>query len=558
MKRLIFCIALFLVELMAYAQSADWNFLVPPKGDVNLFSMNWVKHKGGYTFIGAFSTQLELNQQIITNSNGWGLFLAKYDLNGAPISLSNIGHADLTTFGNSNFRFGLCVDTLDNTYFALSFKDSILVQNQMEYGNNFFNALTCKLDSQGNLVWREKIAGVGGASVGYNQCLQINLDQSISLCVGVSDSTLIDTFWIQKGRGLFVNLDTNGQVNWIKKAGRDNVIGGYFGLNDKLSDNHYLIGVFETVNNIQFDNISVMASNEYGSTTFNFISKYNLQGQIQWVRHFGGATFNARFNPNIIKTDSKGNVYVSGSFRCQGSFDQVKVQGGGLYNGFGNDVFVLKYDKDGNFKWFKHTTITDEEEWRGFDISDHDELYLTYAYNTMSKFETDSVQSVGGRDIALVKLDTLGNVVWMNSIGGSGGEEVVSLLCSDTTFYLLGQSTSTPCHFNQTDHTTQVPGNLFLARLNKYELWPVGLQEPQWQSISIYPNPSNGTSTLSLPNATQGTYTLYDMAGRDLLHQNLNPSQTLYTISTSSLSSGIYLLKLYTPQGNRSEKLVVE
>jgi hypothetical protein len=117
---------------------------------------------------------------------------------------------------------------------------------------------------------------------------------------------------------------------------------------------------------------------------------------------------------------------------------------------------------------------------------------------------------------------------------------------------------SAPCHFNDTDYTTTTPGNLFLARLNKYEVWPVGIQNNELQSFSIYPNPSSATTTLSLPTAVSGYYSLCDMAGRELIHQSLNISQTHYTISTSSLSSGVYLLQVNTTQGIRTQKLVVE
>jgi hypothetical protein len=550
---------MLLSSIFASAQSSDWNFLVPPKGDVDLFSMRSMDlNSSGIIIAGTFKTVVEFNGKTLYNSDGDGIYAAHYLAGGIPISISKLGRS----LGlPSNHTINAVLDNHSGYYLGIQFKDSLWLDTIKLIRHGDYDFVIAKYNMDDSLIWFKHFGSndLDGTSISSRTMI---VDESGSLIfTGLLKGTqFIDTFnFISTSEDAFVmKLDSSGEVKYLKGFG--SATGWDLGnaIEKDIEENIFCLANFQRINSIYIDNIQILASNEYSSPTIDAISKWDSNGNIKWVRHFGGATYNGRINAGIVKTDSKGNVYVSGSFRCQGSFDQVKVQGGGLYNGFGNDVFVLKYDKDGNFKWFKHTTITDEEEWRGFDISDQDELYLTYAFNTMSKFETDSVQSFGGRDIAIVKLDTLGNVVWMNSIGGLGGEEVVSLLCSDTTVYLLGQSLSAPCHFNQTDHTTQSLGNLFLARLNKYEVWPLGVSEHKIPSFILYPNPSVGNTTMLFSNPMQGYYSLHDLAGRELLHQNLNPSQTHYTISTSSLSNGMYVLKLHTPQGQRSEKLVVE
>ena len=115
-----------------------------------------------------------------------------------------------------------------------------------------------------------------------------------------------------------------------------------------------------------------------------------------------------------------------------------------------------------------------------------------------------------------------------------------------------------PCYFNDSSHYTPLPGNLFLARLHSYKPWPTGIASLASPRFTLYPNPSQGSCTLSLPQAMQGSYTLYDMAGRALQQYKLLPTQTDYTIHTTMLSPGVYLLELSTSQGRQSQKLVVE
>jgi len=520
--------------------------------------MNACKHKNGYTVIGAFSSELTLAQQTILNSTGWGFFWARYNNLGLPISLEKIGRAELSAFGNySNFRFGLAVDSAGNSFIGLNFKDSVEIGAIKLYGDSVFNALIFEIDNQGNFVWYKKIGGVAGAFLGYNQSLQINRDQTLLATLSVSDSTQLDGFWLENRRGLAVIFDSLGQTTWIGKAGKNNISGGLIGSEINGNDEKIVLGNFQTVNNILFDNINVMASNEYSSTVFNSIAKYDSSNVIQWVRHFGGATFGASFNANAVKSDSKGNVYVSGSCRCQSSLDQLKIPGGGLYNGFGDDVFVLKYDRYGNFCWFKRTGLTDEENWRGFDISDTDELLLTYVYSSTSWIDSHKVESMGGFDIALVKMDTSGQVTWMNSIGGMANEEAVSIVCSDTSVLLLGQSLSTPCHFNQSDYTTQAPGNLFLAKLNKYELWPTGHPELEKLAVTLFPNPVSGSAILNISQG-EGYYSLRDMSGRELFRKSFDASRSQYLISTTGFLPGVYVLQVQSQYGQCSKRLVIE
>ena len=72
--------------------------------------------------------------------------------------------------------------------------------------------------------------------------------------------------------------------------------------------------------------------------------------------------------------------------------------------------------------------------------------------------------------------------------------------------------------------------------------------------ISVYPNPTDGVTTISSPEAIK-ELTVTDLAGRVLLHQSSLGTTT--TLDTAPLEPGLYLLKVTTASGTATTKLAV-
>ena len=69
-----------------------------------------------------------------------------------------------------------------------------------------------------------------------------------------------------------------------------------------------------------------------------FVVKYDSNGSKIWTRQFGTSEIDF---PQDIAADTKGNIFVTGY--TQGSIDGATSLGG-------NDVFIIKYDSEGNRK----------------------------------------------------------------------------------------------------------------------------------------------------------------------------------------------------------------
>jgi len=86
-------------------------------------------------------------------------------------------------------------------------------------------------------------------------------------------------------------------------------------------------------------NVYVTGYESVAGQSFNtWIRKYDKNGNVVWTRTFNGAQNGVDFG-NGITVDASGNVYVAG-----------QEEGAG----YQSDIWIRKYDADGNVLWTKN------------------------------------------------------------------------------------------------------------------------------------------------------------------------------------------------------------
>lgn len=80
---------------------------------------------------------------------------------------------------------------------------------------------------------------------------------------------------------------------------------------------------------------------------------------------------------------------------------------------------------------------------------------------------------------------------------------------------------------------------------------------------AVYPNPSpNGEFNVKISNKTSGktSLQLYDLTGKLIKEENfdLNASQDTFKLSAGQAKSGIYVLKITTPEGSIAQKVIIK
>ena len=215
-------------------------------------------------------------------------------------------------------------------------------------------------------------------------------------------------------------LDPDGNLNWVKQmVGTD---AGYPKqiITDEIG-NVYTIGNF--FGTVDFDpGIGVMnltsigVSNDIANV---FVQKLDTNGDLIWVKQFGGIIFN---EGQSITIDTAENVYTTGHFEGTVDFDP----GVGITNftSFGDtDIFVQKLDVNGDFLWAKQIGGANLDYGTSITIDNNiDNIYTVGYFEGTVDFEPGTnptyLTSNGNADIFIQKLNTNGELIWLKQIGG--------------------------------------------------------------------------------------------------------------------------------------------
>ncbi len=172
-----------------------------------------------------------------------------------------------------------------------------------------------------------------------------------------------------------------------------------------------------------------------------FLAKIDKDGNWQWAVSAGSGSGDFGF---AVTLDSTGNVYWAGDFRNTVSFGSTTLtsRGGGDVNG-GGEIFIAKLDSSGNFLWAKRAGSANENSLRerptNLVTDAQDNVYLSGYISGDSDFGDLSVDSRGGQDGFLAKLNPSGDWQWVRIVGGSGDESISALeYLNDNTLVVAG------------------------------------------------------------------------------------------------------------------------
>lgn len=140
---------------------------------------------------------------------------------------------------------------------------------------------------------------------------------------------------------------------------------------------------------------------------------------LEWGTTIGGTDSD---HARKVKTDSDGNVYVTGYFTGTTDFDPssntFELTSVGT-----EDIFVLKLDSNGNFLWAKSMGGTQNDEAFSLNIDAFGDLLIVGYFEGIADFDPGvtefNLTSDGDKDVFIVKLSSNGNLLWASAIGGN-------------------------------------------------------------------------------------------------------------------------------------------
>ena len=199
---------------------------------------------------------------------------------------------------------------------------------------------------------------------------------------------------------------------WANSAGGPQKVESYAIAIDK-SGNSYITGWFEDSLTIGSTTLVATVTNNAWASDI-FIAKYDINGNFIWAKKAGGANYDYG---NGIATDAVGNVYVIGLFSLTATFGTHTVTSAGDY-----DVFIAKYDSNGNALWVNRGGGSGWDVGNGITIDKHGNCYVAGAFRNTGAFGTASLVSAGNYDGFVAKYDSTGAFLWAKRGGGTGDD----------------------------------------------------------------------------------------------------------------------------------------
>jgi hypothetical protein len=263
-----------------------------------------------------------------------------------------------------------------------------------------------KFGTGGQLEW---LNTAGGSSDDQANAIGVDKDGNVVIAGYFSGSAQFggETLTSVAAKDMFVaRYGVDGSFQWAKSAGMSSDgEASAFGVVMDASGNSYVTGRF--LGN-GFDGLSK-------SSFFDiFLVKYNAAGDLLWFKSAGGSYADEGV---AVSLDGSGNVIIAGRIKGNVTFRDdtgpVELQGGG-----GDDIFVAKYDPDGNLLWAKNSGGTGDEQVNGIGVGSDGTIYLTGEFSDFFQFGGTNLSSNGGRDIFIVSYSGSGSEVFGMSRGG--------------------------------------------------------------------------------------------------------------------------------------------
>jgi len=522
MKSLITLFAFLLCAFSAFSQdpSIIWQKTIGGSLDDtgNAFELT---SDGGY-ILGGFSSS-NISGEKTENSNGQiDLWLVKIDASG-NIMWQN-------TIGGSGDDFLISIkQTSDGGYIVGASSDSNISGDKTENSRGGLDYWILKLDSSGNIVWQKTY---GGAQPEFETYVVETTDGGYFVG-GYSDSDVSGDktdptngqrdYWALK-------LNSTGAIVWQNSIGGSLVDRPQMAF--QAADGGYVMGGYS------FSGISGDKTQANQGVTDNWIVKLDSNGNVLWDKSYGGSDSDVL--RNLIQTADGG--YLAGGY------SKSNISGDKTENSRGDyDYWILKLDGSGNLVWQKTIGGSGTDYLR--DLKQlADGSYIVVGYSTSNISGDKTQNSNGGYDYWLVKLDTSGNIISQNSIGGSADESAPYILqMTDGNFAMFCSSLS---NISGDKSENGRGGDDYWVFKTTPEILGVS-KNTFGPSLSAYPNPTNGRFTINLGESfSESSVIITNMLGQLVFSSTYKNTQILDVEINGA--AGVYLATVKTPEGKQA------
>ncbi|HWY11148.1 MAG TPA: T9SS type A sorting domain-containing protein [Bacteroidia bacterium] len=221
--------------------------------------------------------------------------------------------------------------------------------------------------------------------------------------------------------GLVFNNLCSQNFSWANRAGLYAYDYGYGIVNDNAG-NVYVAGKYEQHAFFSPDSLPNQGNHDI------YLAKYNSSGILSWVRTGGGRSGDYA---HAVACDGANNVYVAGEIEKDTATNWIIFPGSTitLTTLGSNDVFLTKYDLNGNLLWARSAGGYKNDKAQGVTFDNAGNIYICGFFTDTASFGSTTVYGQGNTDIFVAKYDMNGNFQWVKNAGSADRDEAKSIKC---------------------------------------------------------------------------------------------------------------------------------
>ncbi|PSR55166.1 hypothetical protein AHMF7605_17455 [Adhaeribacter arboris] len=285
-------------------------------------------------------------------------------------------------------------------------------------------------------------------------------------------------------------------------------------------------------------------------------------GEKVWDKTFGGSSDEELRALGSTNTSS-GNFFVAGTSSSGKSGDKSQASQGG------KDYWMLKINDTGKKLFDKSFGGSQDEELRSA-LMTKEGGYMLSGSSASSISGDKSQGSQGGKDYWLVKTTDKGEKEWDQRWGGSGTEELRTVLQTKDGGYVLGGRSDSGVSGDRTQPSQGstdywlvkvIPLTTSMVAAREETVTEEPVKETASTLLKAYPNPFKEQVKVSftLPQTQPAEVKVYDNQGREIstLFKGQAQANQTYQVEWQAIQNGagMYLLQLQTPTKRYQQKL---
>lgn len=259
--------------------------------------------------------------------------------------------------------------------------------------------------------------GAGSVSNDYGNAVCTDVDGNVYMTGTFQGASItFGAFTLQNTSEGFldffvVKYDPQGNVIWaISDGGASDDFA--YGICTDPSDNVFVTGYFNSPSLVIGTSVLTNVLTAVNAPEV-FVAKYGSNGQAIWGRCSDAGPTQNYARAYGIDSDASGNVYVSGHYGYDASvnFDGITLPSYGAI-----DMFLVKYDTDGNVLWAERMGGSDGDYIQAVHVEPSGNIYMTGAFINSANFGGITLTSTNTayEEVFVAKYDSSGNSIWAN------------------------------------------------------------------------------------------------------------------------------------------------